>query len=211
LFERVRQMQKPARIDREWVSSFGLAQSQPEGVVGLLKWLRVVDANGGVDDVWTELRTSPQPTLERLVRQSYAAVFDSIDVAVADRAMVDGAFITSYQTGSTSRPVAAFFVLCELAGIEVAARSQASAPRAPSPRKEAAPRRDGQVNARRRPVSDGTVRHERDGAVIPKETGRAEVRVSINVDIPAEWTPEQVEARIHLVLASIGRPQGTAG
>lgn len=204
VFERIKQLGKPNAIDSKWVTNYQLAKSQPAAVVALLKWLRVIDDQGRVDDVWNELRTNQPATLSRLVRESYADVFSAVEVATADRQAIDGAFITAYQTGDTGRPVVAFLTLCDLAGIPTAAGSRPASGAPHTPR----------ANKRAPSPSGGSRQRQSSANTGHKDWPRDHVRgvstvITLNVEIPATWTENEVTARIAAVMSAV--TTGTTG
>src|SRR5437764_1484996 len=88
-FGRMQRMGEPGEIDAKWVQDYDLGGSQAHAIVGLLKWLGVIDGAGKSSGVWNELRTDQAKTLDQLVRTAYAPIFDAVDVGAADRRMIE--------------------------------------------------------------------------------------------------------------------------
>src|SRR3977135_620372 len=84
LFDRMRKIGDPGSVDTKWVSSFQLAEAQPEAVVSTLRWLGVIDKDGKSLGIWDELRTNRGETLARLVKAAYSDVFSRVAVVAAE-------------------------------------------------------------------------------------------------------------------------------
>ncbi len=194
-FDKIRGLSDPETVTSKWVATYKLAASQPEGLVGALKWLNVIDRQGKSQGVWTDLRTHKRAeTLERLVEEAYADVFNQIDVPEADRQALEGAFIHAYGSGNTVRPIACFLALCRHAGIETkAAVRQASRSATIPAAQTASVRADGAA-----PRSQSTPQPKR--AAADRHGG---IAVTLNVEIPADWSDAQVRQRIELVRRAI--------
>src|SRR5262245_55329834 len=57
LFQKMRGLGPPAKtVDNAWVKSYDIQKSQPEAIVGLMRWLGIIDEQGVVDKaVWQKL------------------------------------------------------------------------------------------------------------------------------------------------------------
>lgn len=110
-FKKIEKVGPPKEVSTDWVEQYGLAESQPQGIVNLLKWLGIIDEDGATDaDLWNSLRVPQEKTstLRRLVEESYSDVFEAVDVEAGDRGLIRGAFIQSYGSGDPGRYVGAF-------------------------------------------------------------------------------------------------------
>jgi hypothetical protein len=99
LFDRIKTMQAPRKIDAEWAATYNLAPNQPVAIPNLLKWLGVIDQDGAATpDTWDPIRLpgSRAEALAPLVRESYSDVFDRIDVEHATQEDLAGTFIVAY-------------------------------------------------------------------------------------------------------------------
>jgi hypothetical protein len=188
LFERLRGIAPPPRVDAEWARSFGLADAPT-----LLTWLGLVQ-DGQVTDsgLWNRVRlpATRNDALRELVRVAYDGVFSQVDVSEASRDDLEGAFVNVYNLGDTRRYLRAFARLCHHAGIEVPA-----------------------LEVRRTRASFATVQEPRPARSTPDrpptrepKSQRREARtdfptagIHVNIEIPADWTEEQVRARIAAV------------
>jgi hypothetical protein len=196
-FDRMGNMQEPSRVDNEWVESFNLAAAQPTAIVSVLKWLGIVDQSGASLGVWDEVRvhSSRQAKLEELVRESYSAIFNQFeDVSKATTNDLRGAFIRAYKSGDPGRHITCFIALCNIAGILMAPeakgreRKAGSGTKTPTPKKASTP---ATPRAKKpRPAGDGRARGD---------DGPFAVTVSFNVEVPAEWTEEQIKERYEAI------------
>jgi len=130
------------------------------------------------------------------VRTSYKEVFDLIDVSQATREDLEGTFIQAFKSGDTGRPVTCFIGLCKQAGIPMTAdaRSQkAGESSQPGGKKvknaeKKEPKKASAASKQKRSEGAG-----QDG------TQRQAVTISVNVEIPADWSEEQIRERFEAV------------
>jgi len=191
-FERMRNIGPPPKVTTDWVRAMSLAAAQPEGVVAMLRWLGIVDASGVPDaQRWNKVRVpaTRAETLAPLVGESYKEVFDRVDVGSASRADLEGALIDAYNVGSTGRYIGCFQSLCVHAGLAAAPAdasengsnetpATSTPPRPPATRKATAP--------------DPPAKHS-------SVDGKVSVSINLNVEIPAEWSEEQIRERLVVV------------
>jgi hypothetical protein len=197
VFSRLRNIPDPGEVTNGWLVARKLASNtQPGAVKGMLQWLGVVNVKGvTVDGVWDQLR-APQTrreTLEKLVQVSYAAVFEQFDdISEATKEDLEGAFISAYRTGSPTRPLGCFVALCRHAGIELKnVKVTSRADKTPAKKDKEAPRpQTGRKSAEK--TAAGT-RDSEGSSGVPAAT------ISLSVQIPPEWTQEQIRERILLV------------
>jgi hypothetical protein len=206
-FERMSNMQEPTLVDNDWVESFNLAAAQPSAIVSVLKWLKIVDQKGASLGIWDEVRipSSRQAKLKELVRGSYKEIFDQFeDISKATMDDLRGAFIRSYKSGDPGRPITCFIALCKLAGIPISAQPKTRGRKAGNGEKAASPKRTGTkeprtVSAASKSQATGTKR----GATSPQQ--QQGVTISVNVEIPAEWSEEQIRDRLEAVRRATGQ------
>jgi hypothetical protein len=197
LFERIKTLGEPGKVDSKWVESYKIAKSQPQAVVSVLRWLGVIDDDGASQGVWSDLRTKRAETLERLITSSYADVFSRVDVSAASREDIEGTFITAYSTGSTDRPVKCFLALCSHAGIETNAvqrRTTQKHSTSPATAKVQKPNKTSAASG-----NTSGPRKTKLGA----DDGALDIAVTLNVEIPADWNDEQVRQRVEAVRKAI--------
>lgn len=197
LFERIGRMGDPGTVDKAWVENYKLAPTQPQAIVALLRWLGVIDGDGKSVGIWDDLRipATRDAKLEELVRASYKEVFDLIDVSQATREDLEGTFIQAYKSGDPGRPVTCFIGLCKQAGIPMTAdaRSQKADDGALPAKKvkkaeKKEPKRETAASKQKQSAGAG-----RDGKQ------KQAVTISVNVEIPAEWSEEQIRERLEAV------------
>lgn len=206
LFERMRTIGDPGTVSTKWVESYGLAASQPEGVVAALKWLNVIDKDGKSQGIWNDLRVpaTRQETLTRLMHEAYEAIFSSIDVEQASRQDLEGAFISAYQSGDPGRPIKCFLALCQHAGIATAATQRGTSSRAAKPADSAKSKSQNGTSkqatgARTTPVTTRVKRR-------PSQGGESHVTIALNVEIPADWSEDQVRERVEMIRRAVEGP-----
>jgi hypothetical protein len=187
LFERIRTMQPPKKVDSQWAKSNGISPKQPGAVTGVLLWLGVIDQGGIADpQIWNGIRL-PQTRKDALaerVRDAYSVVFDGLDLEESDRGHLEAVFVNGYGAGNPKNQVKCFLRLCEIAGIDVGASVNARSSTAPAPK--------GPSNVLPKQRSPKT-------APPTRNDGRSAAQVMLNVEIPASWTREQIRDRITTV------------
>jgi hypothetical protein len=195
-FDRMGNMQEPKQVDNDWVESFGLAATQPSAIVSVLKWLGIVDQKGASLGVWDDVRipSSRQAKLAELVKESYSEVFDQFD-NVSNASMDDlrGAFIRAYKSGDPGRPVTCFIELCNQAGIPISAQPKTRT-RKETNSKPAAPKRVAKERPKTTTPRGGSKKKDP-----PPPPGQQGVTISVNVEIPADWSEEQIRERLDAV------------
>lgn len=205
--DKIKPLGPPATVDAGWVEKYDMAVQQASGIVALTKWLGIVGDDGTTNrEVWNEVRlpASQKATLDRLIRESYAAVFAAIDnIEEADRALLTSTFVHEYDLGDSRRYLACFLKLCEIAGIETKAgsrgagegRAKVDVPRRATTRREkATATTKGVTGGRRSSGTGGGVQGSRNG--LP-------VSISLNVEIPPEWDEEQIRERLAIVTKAV--------
>jgi hypothetical protein len=202
----MKSMGEPQKIDTKWLESFNLGGSQTTAMLGLLKWLGIIDAKTGASKgVWNQLRTNQAETLRGLVEQSYGPVFGAVDVGSSDRDAVNGAFIHSYQSGDTGRPITAFLALCSLSGIKTAVTTSKKVAEKAVPKKPSPPVTEKKVAAKSTGVKSQKTdpRSRRDKIITTQGQPGSAVSVTFNVEIPADWDGGRVRERIAEVLDAL--------
>jgi hypothetical protein len=209
-FDRMGNMHEPKKVDNDWVESFGLAATQPSAIVSVLKWLKIVDENGASLGIWDDIRipTNRQKKLKELVEASYQAIFDQFeDISKASMDDLRGAFIRAYKSGDTGRHITCFIALCNHAGIPISAQPQIRAGRAADREKAPASKKAAkkeQVKAPATAKQAGGPGRRRTPAQ-PQE-----VTISVNVEIPADWSEEQIRERLEAVRRAAEEDGGTS-
>jgi hypothetical protein len=170
----------------------------------MLRWLGVIDEDSESTGVWNDLRVDGkrEATLERLVRESYKDIFDSVDVATAKDRDLRGAFVDQYSIGDPTRHISCFLALCQRAGIQTAEAPRLS-------RESRAAQNGGNAKPKtqrkkRPPKPKTTTTTERK---TPQGTPTGGVSIVLNVEIPADMTEEQIRERV----AAVTRVAKSAG
>jgi Family of unknown function (DUF5343) len=197
-------------VTSDWIENFNLANSQPAGIVSMLKWLRVTDESGQSLGVWNKIRVPGQreDELGKLVRASYSAIFEAVEVSSASRVDLEGAFISAYSAGAPGRLVNCFLALCRHAGIDTAVATRGLTRSAGGSTPAADRSANGNDGAGATP--EGSRRAEQQSAQqkprrkgVKLDASSAGVSVNLNVEIPAEWTEDQIRARIAAVTRAL--------
>lgn len=212
-FDRVKTIaepQPPKKVDSAWVESYKFKTAHPSAIPSMQRWLGVINDDGESTGVWNEIRVegTRQAALQRLVKGAYADVFDTIEVEQATNADLLGAFVQAYAIGDPKRQIACFLSLCQHAGIKTAQE--------PPPAREAkADSGRGALRAepRRAPASTNGAsktatatrrRETRESVTATNSVLRTNsVTVALNVEIPADWTEEQIRERIAAVTRAV--------
>lgn len=190
-FEKMKNMGEPAEVDAKWVENYNFGGAQPHALIGMLKWLQVIDGSGRTCGVWSGLRTKQAETLAGLVRKAYAPVFEAVDVESADREALNGAFITAYASGTTDKPLKAFLTLCSVAEIETGV-------------KKAGRRTPTELSTKRGPPAtrNSATEVRRNAKTTTEEVGP--ISVTLNIEIPADWDGDRIRQRFQEVMTAIG-------
>jgi hypothetical protein len=180
----------PKAIDSQWVEDFGFDTAHPAAIPSMLKWLGVIDEEGVSTGVWNSLRveSTREETLARLIRESYAELFERVDVEGASLSDVRGGFINAYSLGDVARHVKCFKTLCDHAGIALAISSPQS-----SKVTKSGTTKESRANTPK-PPKPKTPAPRMNRAVAPQQ-----VSIALNVEIPAEWNEAEIQERIEIV------------
>jgi len=199
-FERVERIAEPKpqkKVDTDWVKNYGFDTAHPSAIPSMLKWLGVINDEGESTGVWDKLRvgSSRQTSLEPLVRGSYKGIFDAVEVESATRADLRGAFVSAYSVGDSTRHINCFLALCRHAGIKTADE--------PKSRESKAKQQSGEAKARRATDSQRPAATKERPRAARQHRTAAGISVTLNVEIPAEWTEEQIRERIAAVTRAV--------
>lgn len=189
----------PKKVDSGWVENYQFKTAHPAAIPSMLHWLGVINDEGQSTGVWNDLRVegTRQTTLGRLVKEAYKAVFEAIEVENATARDVRGAFVSAYAIGDPARQINCFLALCQQAGIKTAVEattreSKQSGDTKPKPKPKATPIRGG---TKTRSVQQRKIR---EGA-----SATSGISVTLNVEIPANWSEDQIRARIAAVTRAL--------
>jgi hypothetical protein len=195
-FEKIKSIGPPTTVDSKWAVSYGLDVKLPASIPTMLKWIGVIDDNNKPvsSDVWNKIRFANTRTdvLAPLVREGYREIFEAITVEDADKEIIEATFGQTYGSGDVGRVVTCFLTLCRQAGIttKVGAGRQAN----------------GQTTQRKtRTVSVVTQKPKKqdESKGTPKsDRGQSHplaLALNLTVEIPADWTEEQIEKRIETI------------
>lgn len=201
-FERVQTIAEPRapkKVDSGWVESYQFDTAHPSAIPSMLRWLNVIDEDGGSTGVWDDLRVdgTRETTLARLIKDAYSAVFEAVVVENASARDLRGAFVSAYSIGDPGRHIKCFLALCRHAGIstleEATAREseqrESSSAKLPSQSTTATTLRS-------------TARSPKQRSVVPPQGGSA-LNVTLNVEIPAAWTEGQIRERVAAIARAL--------
>jgi hypothetical protein len=127
--------------------------------------------------------------LAPLVREGYREIFDAITVEDADKGIIEATFGQTYGSGSVGRIVTCFLTLCRYAGIttKVGVGRQAN----------------GQTTQQKtRTVAVVTPKPKKQQEQPKQGRGQSHplaLALNLTVEIPADWTEEQIEKRIETI------------
>lgn len=199
--ERIAEPKPPKKVDADWIRNYDFETAHPSAIPSMLRWLRIINDEGESTGVWDKLRveSSRQATLEQLVRDAYKGIFEAIQVESATRGDLRGAFVTAYSVGDSTRHINCFLALCRHAGLQTAvvAREPKEKPNAES-RTTRAPKSRSTPTKTAKDDSKTTARSQTKKA--PEWSG---ISVTLNVEIPAEWTEEQIRERVVAVRRAV--------
>jgi Family of unknown function (DUF5343) len=192
-FAKIQGLRDPGTIDGAWAKNYGLDASLPAAIPSMLTWLGVTDANGKTDSsVWDKLRVpaSRAEALTGLLQESYKEIFSRLDLDHATREHVNNAFIQGYGTGNLSRPIGCFLALCAHAGIDIGPangeKKKTESKAKTRPKTAARADAGGRTRRRQEPSKDGG-------------DDSTKIAIQMNVEIPAEWSEDQIRERLDLV------------
>lgn len=186
--ENIGEPKPPKKVDTAWVQNFGFETAHPSAIPTMLRWLGIINEELESTGVWNELRVDAKrkPTLERLVKEAYKGIFDVIDVSKASARDLRGAFVSAYSIGDPRRQINCFLALCRQAGIETAEQASTREPKTANGAKPAKPKVSSASGKAAAPKP-------------PRKDAPSGVTVTLNVEIPAEWTEEQIRERLAIV------------
>lgn len=139
----------PQRVDSDFLRSNRIAPGNEYKVVGALKFLGVLDADGHPTEKSRLLKTRGATytlALQEIVRSAYRGLFSSLRGKDATRENIYNYFVTEGELGAemAAKATRFFIQLCRLAAIEIAPEVQAARGerkrRSPRPRKKPPPR-----------------------------------------------------------------------
>jgi hypothetical protein len=190
-FEKLKSIAPPQAVDSKWATQYGLDPKLPSSIPGMLKWIGVIDDGGKVvsNDVWNKLRfpTTREEALAPLVRDGYREIFEAITVEDAEKGIIEATFGQAYGSGEVGRVVTCFVTLCRHAGIKTTAGVGRQA-------KETMPRVRTVSGESPKPKKQDTARKPEGRDTRPLSLG-----MNLTVELPADWTEEQIEKRIKTI------------
>jgi hypothetical protein len=191
--ETIAEPKPPKKVDSSWVESYGFQTAHPSAIPSMLRWLGVINDESESTGVWNSLRvdSTRAETVQRLVEAAYAGIFDAVEVEKASTRDLRGAFVSVYSLGDPGRHIKCFLALCRQGRIVTAGEASAGTT-TPSDRPKSAP--DSKRRSRPQGVTTPPTRRR---TPRPRETGDA--NITLNVEIPADWTEDQIRARIAAV------------
>ena len=195
----------PKKVDAETLKRLGIAPSNEGYVLQTLKFLKLIDGDGqqtesGVDLFTTHEDAQFAAKLETIAKAAYAELFElrGDDAWTLDR----GALITFFRgTDKTSeivggRQANAFATLATLSG-----KRQAPAPRSGNGTGDAKPRKPRAAKTTKPADSERKPRTSQ--ATKPADQGAYGLTVRIEVNLPANGTPETYDAIFKSIRANL--------
>ena len=111
---------KPSRFDVESIKTLAIAPSKERETLQTLKFIGIVDDLGTTTSVWDELKRDYQRTLQRIVRQKYAPLFERIHPKLIAQDSVVNFFMSTGTGRDTAEYQGMLFGwLCREAGIDL--------------------------------------------------------------------------------------------
>jgi Family of unknown function (DUF5343) len=119
LLEKIRQVGVPQKATVQWLKTIGYTSSNDASLIGVLKAVELIDANGVPTPVWSNYRgTHHKQVLAEAIRKGYSELFavypDAWQRANSD---LEHVFSTSSNAGKQviAKTVGTFKAVCELA------------------------------------------------------------------------------------------------
>src|SRR3990172_13285314 len=111
---------RPDPIDKDTLAALGIATGKETNALYAFRFLDVIDEAGSPTKNFDSLRSDFQPTLRRLVRSSYAKLFQTVPASRITQASLVRFFRTGGYSEETAEYQAKLFVnLCREAGIDL--------------------------------------------------------------------------------------------
>jgi hypothetical protein len=201
-FEIIETKRPPDKVDKDWAKSYELEPNRLSSIPTLLRWLGVIDANFIPDkDKWEGIRHADtrSQVLSDLIRDAYSDLFDAAEVQNEDRDQLMREFSRTYELGDAGERVTCFLKLCEVAGLEMSAnssernRTKKAEAATPDGRQKQKPTRRKLAGSRREDIKKGS----RDRAA------SVAVNVTLDIQVPADWSEEQVKERMRAIAAAL--------
>lgn len=200
-FGLVENKKAPPVVDTEWAKSLDLEASRPSSVPKLLHWLGVIDRKGEPDkDRWEAIRhvDTRGEALEQLIRDAYSDLFDVTEAEKESRDQLRREFARVYDLGNADERVTCFLKLCDVAGMEMAATSGGAATSSEDKaRSDSGTRKSSGDTPKKRTQTKQQVRTPQ------PPNNDVKFTVSLSVEIPPEWSEEQIAARVRAVQRAV--------
>jgi len=135
LFDHIRYVKTPDRVDSSLLQDYGISKSQAFPVLSTLKFLDVIAADGTPTPAFRSLQTGGeefQTALREVVERAYSDIFSRLDVSRDTRDKIMNFFARNYSPATAERATALFLDLCGEAGIPTASTTQLK-PASPQP------------------------------------------------------------------------------
>lgn len=110
----------PPKIDLGLIKTLGIAPSKEREAFNALSFLGVIDDLGAPSPLFDQLKQNYQPTLQRIVREKYALLFEQIPTNLITQESVVNFFVGTGTGKDTAEYQGMLFGwLCRQAGIQV--------------------------------------------------------------------------------------------
>lgn len=111
---------KPDPITTDTFRALRIARGKERNAIFALEFLGIINGQGAPTEEFDHLRGEYQPTLERLVRSSYAKLFETIPIGRMNQQTLVGFFMTQGYSEETAEYQGKLFVdLCRDAEIQL--------------------------------------------------------------------------------------------
>lgn len=135
--ERLPSIGVPQRLDTQALRRLGFEAANDRGIVGVARFLGIIDEGGASTQQWTELRADLRPALGQLMQRAYAPLFEQYPDAhhrSEDELRAFFSVSTTAGAAAVAKTVTTFRALAGLAEFEEKRLRNASA--APSDERE---------------------------------------------------------------------------
>lgn len=174
LFKKIDGMGIPQKFTNKTLKSIGFTSSNDQRLLGVLKFLGIIDHSGAPTSVWSEYRRGPRTALAKATRAAYSDLFTHFpDAYQRDAEALRTYFAATSSLGAVavSQMVSTFKAICQLGDF-----GSADATVADKPGERENDNAGPGATARR--------------AVPPSAGGELTVNINIQLQLPADATTE---------------------
>jgi hypothetical protein len=107
----------PQIIDKSLLKTLAIAKGKENETINALKFLGIIDQNNTTTNIFNELKSDYESTLNRIVRECYKDLFDLIPTKMINQQRLVNFFETTPETAEYQAKL--FVWLCSQANIEL--------------------------------------------------------------------------------------------